>query len=67
MPYVNIKITDGGVTREQKAKIVEDVTATLVENLGKQPEHIHIVIDEVPVENWGFAGMLTDEFRKKQS
>jgi 4-oxalocrotonate tautomerase len=67
MPYVNIKITDDGVTREQKKRIVEDVTASLVENLGKRPEHIHTVIDEVPVENWGFAGMLTDDYRKEQS
>ncbi len=63
MPYVNIKITDEGVTREQKAKLVAEVTHTLVETLGKKPEHIHIVIDEVPVTNWGYAGVLTDTYR----
>ena len=67
MPYVNVQITDDGVTRAQKKKIVQDITATLVENLGKKPEHIHIVIDEVPAENWGFSGMLTDDYRKKKS
>jgi 4-oxalocrotonate tautomerase len=34
--------------------------------LGKKPEHIHIVIDEVEPENWGFAGMLTTEYRKEK-
>lgn len=63
MPYVNVKITKDGVTLEQKKKIVEDITQSLVNNLGKKPEHIHIVIDEIEPENWGFAGMLTTEYR----
>ena len=64
MPYVNVKITRDGVTLEQKKKLVEDITQSLVSNLGKKPEHIHIVIDEVDPENWGFAGTLTTEYRK---
>lgn len=67
MPYVNVKITRDGVTAEQKARIVAEITDTLVGVLGKKPEHIHIVIDEVDPENWGFAGELTTEFRKRQS
>jgi 4-oxalocrotonate tautomerase len=63
MPYINVKITKGDVTVAQKRKIVEDITTSLVTTLGKQPEHIHIVIDEIDPENWGFAGMLTTEYR----
>jgi len=66
MPYVNVKITKGA-TIEQKARIVADITRTLQETLGKKPEHTHIVIDEVEEENWGFAGVLTTEYRKRQS
>lgn len=65
MPYVNVRITKDGVTAEQKRRIVEEFTNTLVNVLGKKPEHTHIVIDEVDPENWGFAGMLTTDFRKK--
>jgi len=65
MPYINVKITKDGVTTEKKKRIVEEMTRTLVNVLGKKPEHIHIVIDEVDEENWGFAGMLTSEYRKK--
>lgn len=65
MPYVNVKITKGGVTVAQKKKLVADITSSLVSTLGKQPEHIHIVIDEIDPENWGFAGMLTTEYRTK--
>jgi 4-oxalocrotonate tautomerase len=66
MPYVNVKITRDGVTAEQKKQIVADITRSLVDTLGKKPEHIHIVIDEVEPENWGYAGMLTTEFRASQ-
>ena len=65
MPYVNVKITKDGVTKSQKAQIVRDITDSLVKTLGKKPEHIHIVIDEVETDNWGFAGVLTTEYRKK--
>jgi len=65
MPFVNVKITKDGATREQKAQIVAEITDTLVRVLGKKPEHTHIVIDEVELENWGFGGVLTDEHRVK--
>jgi 4-oxalocrotonate tautomerase len=64
MPYVNVRITRGGVTAEQKAQIVREITDTLQRVLGKRPEHTHVIIDEVDPENWGFAGMLTTEYRK---
>ena len=63
MPYVNIKVTDDGVTPEQKSELFARVTDALVEVLGKQPEHVHIVLDEVPTQNWGFAGARTDLYR----
>jgi 4-oxalocrotonate tautomerase len=65
MPFVNVKITRDGVTVEQKAQIVKEITETLQRVLGKKPEHIHIVIDEVELENWGFAGRLTSELRQR--
>jgi 4-oxalocrotonate tautomerase len=46
MPYVNVRITKDGVTAEQKAQIVSEITLTLQRVLGKQPEHTHIIIDE---------------------
>lgn len=66
MPYVNVRITKGDVTVDQKRRIVEEITETLVTVLGKRPEHTHIIIDEVEPENWGFAGMLTTEYRSRR-
>jgi 4-oxalocrotonate tautomerase len=65
MPYVNIQIVQGA-TREQKSQLVQEVTDSLVRILGKKPEHTHIVIQEIAEENWGFAGMLTDDWKKQQ-
>ncbi len=65
MPYVNVRITKDGVTAAQKAQLVAEITETLVRVLGKKPEHTHIVIDEVDPENWGFAGVLTTEYRRR--
>ena len=63
MPYVNIQITQGA-TRDQKAQLVREVTESLVRILGKKPEHTHVVIQEINDENWGFSGLLTDEWKK---
>ncbi len=37
MPYINVKITKehGGLSREQKAKLVKDLTDALVAVLGR--------------------------------
>lgn len=67
MPFVNVKITKDGVTAQQKAQIVAEITATLQRVLGKRPEHTHIVIDEIDPENWGFAGVLTNEYRRQSA
>lgn len=66
MPYVNIQITKGAM-REQKAQLVKEVTASLVRILGKKPEHIHVVIQEIEEEDWGFSGLLTDDWKKQIS
>lgn len=67
MPYINLQITRDGVTAQQKAQIVAEFTQTLVRVLGKKPEHTHIVIQEIDTDNWGFAGELTTELRRRQA
>jgi len=66
MPCVNVQITKGA-TREQKAELVSRTTENLVAVLGKKPEHTHVVIQDNDEENWGYAGMLTDDYRRLQS
>lgn len=64
MPYVNIKITREGATREQKAKLIAGVTDMLRDVLDKTPAKTFVVIDEVEMEDWGVGGLPVDEFRK---
>lgn len=56
MPYVNIKITDEGVSDEQKARLIAGVTELLATVLGKNPATTVVVIDEVATANWGIGG-----------
>ena len=65
MPYVNIKITREGATKEQKEKLISGVTQLLVDTLGKNPATTVVVIDEVDTDNWGIGGQQVTELRKK--
>jgi 4-oxalocrotonate tautomerase len=56
MPYVNIKITDDGVTPQQKAELIKGVTDLLQKVLNKNPATTVVVIDEVSTDNWGIGG-----------
>lgn len=55
------------MTPEQKSELIRRVTDALVDVLNKRPEHTHIVIDEVPLDNWGFDGVSTTEFRRREA
>lgn len=57
MPYVKIELLEG-VSRDQKAALVADVTQSLVDRLGKRPEQVFVVIQEVSPDDWGVAGRL---------
>lgn len=67
MPYVNIKITREGATREQKAEVIAGVTEVLVRVLGKDPATTFIVIDEVALEDWGIGGLNVADYRAKRA
>jgi len=56
MPYILVQVTDEGVTREQKARIIAGATKLMVDVLGKDPNSTFVVIDEVNTDNWGHAG-----------
>lgn len=65
MPYVNIKITDEGVTPAQKAELIAGVTELLQRVLCKNPATTVVVIDEVATDNWGIDGLPVTVLRKR--
>jgi 4-oxalocrotonate tautomerase len=66
MPYVNIKVTKEGVTREQKAELIRGATKLLVDVLGKNPQTTVVVIEEIDTDNWGIGGETVTVRRQKK-
>ncbi len=66
MPYVRIEITDEGVADEQKAEVIAGVTELLQRVLGKDPATSFVVIDDVPLANWGIGGVPVNEWPKRR-
>lgn len=65
MPYVNIRITDEGVTKEQKQALIKGATQLLVNVLNKNPATTVVVIDEINTDNWGIGFDQVTELRQK--
>jgi 4-oxalocrotonate tautomerase len=66
MPYVNIKIAQGGTTTEQKQELIKGATQLLFDVLGKPHKSTYVVIDEVNTDNWGVGGESLTVIRKQQ-
>jgi len=66
MPYVNIKVTNEGVSKQQKQQLIEGATQLLQQVLNKNPATTVVVIDEVETDNWGIGGEQVTELRKRQ-
>ena len=67
MPFVTIRITREGATREQKAQLIAGVTDLLAHVLDKEPAATMVVIDEVDVDAWGIAGLPVPQFRARRA
>ena len=65
MPFVNIKITNEGVTAEKKSELIKGVTDLLQNVLGKNPKTTFVIIDEVDTDNWGIGGESVTVVRKR--
>ncbi|NVM64833.1 4-oxalocrotonate tautomerase [Mucilaginibacter sp. SG538B] len=65
MPYVKIELTREGVTREQKQILIKGVTDLITDTLNKDPHLTHVVISEVELDDWGYAGEQTSVLRER--
>jgi len=54
--FIEIFTTIGTNSPRQKARLIEDLHALLVEIFGPITEASYIVIHEIPAQNWGYAG-----------
>ncbi len=57
MPVVTVQLWEGR-TLDQKRKLVRALTDAMIEHAGARPDALHVILQEVPKENWGRAGVL---------
>jgi len=57
MPIVSIKIAKGR-SIDDKRKLVEAVSDSVVSTLGVKPEWVSVLIEEFERENWSTGGKL---------
>ena len=60
--YLNIKVTEGTNTKDEKAAYVSRVFAAMASIMGSLAPASYVVIDEVHGDAWGYRGQ-TQEFR----
>jgi 4-oxalocrotonate tautomerase len=65
MPYIKIELTREGVTREQKQQLIKGVTDLVTDVLNKDPHLTHVVIQEIALDDWGYAGEQVSVLREK--
>ena len=65
MPYVKIEVTREGVTRQQKQALIAGVTNLITEVLDKDPKLTHVVIQEIALDDWGYAGEQVSVLRER--
>ncbi|ANK75554.1 4-oxalocrotonate tautomerase family protein [Ensifer sp. ENS07] len=70
MPIVTVQVTREGttperqtVTAEEKAEIIKGVSQVLLDVLNKPLESTYVVIEEVDLDNWGWGGLPTAQYR----
>ena len=65
MHYLKIELTREGVTREQKQELISGITNLITDVLNKDPHLTHIVIQEIELDDWGYAGEQVSVLREK--
>ncbi|WJI42142.1 4-oxalocrotonate tautomerase family protein [Mesorhizobium opportunistum] len=65
---MKVEIAKGIASVEQKRAVIRGMTDVLVKELGRDPEYIFVVIDEVDTDNWGRKGQsLTELWRERDA
>jgi 4-oxalocrotonate tautomerase len=60
MPVVTVQMW-AGRTPQQKKALVRAITEAMVTHAGAKATNLHVILHEIPKENWGLAGVMGDE------
>jgi 4-oxalocrotonate tautomerase len=57
MPVVRVEMWEGR-SLDQKRKLVRAITEAMIEHAEARPDALHVILYEIPCENWGRGGVL---------
>jgi 4-oxalocrotonate tautomerase len=57
MPVVTVELWEGR-TLDQKRRLCKAITDAMVEHADARPDGLHVIIHEIPRENWARGGVL---------
>lgn len=63
MPYIKVEVTREEVTKEKKRALIKGITDLFTHVLDKDPHLTHVVIQEIELDDWGYAGEQVSELR----
>ena len=59
--HMELKVTQATNTPGEKAAMIEAGHALLREVVGAIPEATYVIVNEIPLENWGYGGVVMAE------
>ena len=68
MPLVSIKLArrEEALSAEQKAALISGVTRLMQDVLGKRPQDVVVLLEELDPENWGQGGETATVLRARR-
>lgn len=63
MPIVTINMLEGR-TKEQKTNLIKNVSTAVINTLEAPPESVRVIINEMPCDHYGIAGLPVLEYRQ---
>lgn len=65
MPIVRVTMATGRTSAQKKAAAIE-ITDTIVRHCGGHAEHIYVLFDDVPADDWTVGGETITERKAKR-
>ncbi|NKB28406.1 MAG: hypothetical protein GKR99_12945 [Rhodobacteraceae bacterium] len=65
MPIVRVTMAEGR-SASQKAAFAREVTDSLVRHCGAHAEHVYVLFDDVPPDEWLVGGETITERKRKR-
>lgn len=59
MPVIEVKMWEGR-TKEQKKQLAEKITEAFIDIAKSDPQHIHIIFNDVKKQDWAISGELSE-------